>query len=130
MGSIIRTADWFGIRSIYLSKKCVDIFNSKVVQAAMGSIARVEIYIVSLEDLIKELKKANIMCYGACLSGSDLYSLKKTQKSALVFGSESHGISNSVEELLDQKVLIPTKNKFIDSLNVSVAFGIILSEFR
>tara|TARA_B100000902_G_C27230975_1_gene874809 strand:+ start:593 stop:1327 length:735 start_codon:yes stop_codon:yes gene_type:complete len=130
MGSIIRTADWFGVSSIYLSKKCVDVFNSKVVQSAMGSIARVEIYIVSLEDVMKQLKKANITCYGACLSGSDLYSLKKTPTSAIVFGSESHGISNSVEELLDQKILIPTKNKLIDSLNVSVAFGIILSEFR
>ena len=130
MGSIIRTADWFGINSIYVSDDCVDVFNPKVVQATMGSLARVSVYRVNLPNLVCNLKKHNVTCYGACLSGDNIYKLNKQSKSALVFGNESHGISVQLQEKLDKKILIPSKNKFIDSLNVAVSFGIILSEFR
>ena len=130
LGSIIRTADWFGVNSIYLSEDCVDVFNPKVVQATMGSLARVSTYRVNLNNLVSNLKKHNITCYGACLSGENIYQLKKQSRSAIVFGNESHGISLTLQEKLDKKILIPSKNKFIDSLNVAVSFGIILSEFR
>ena len=130
MGSIIRTADWFGVSSIYLSDDCVDVFNPKVVQATMGSLARVSIYRVNLPSLVYDLKKCDFTCYGACLSGENIYKLNKHSKSALIFGNESHGISMQLQEKLDKKILIPSKNKFIDSLNVAVSFGIILSEFR
>ena len=130
MGSIIRTADWFGVNSIYLSEDCVDVFNPKVVQATMGSLARVSTYRLNLPNLVSNLKKESVTCYGACLSGENIYSLKKQSRSALVFGNESRGISLKLKEKLDKKILIPSKNKFIDSLNVAVSFGIILSEFR
>ena len=130
LGTIIRTADWFGVKSIFLSNECVDVFNSKVVQATMGSLSRVKIIKGDLEIALKKVKESNIVCYGASLLGESIYNLKKNNQYALVLGNESHGISKKIIKLLDKKILIPSKNKSVDSLNVSVAFGIILSEFR
>ena len=130
LGSIIRTADWFGVNSIYVSMECVDVFNPKVVQATMGSLSRVHVIKVDLALLLNKIKKNNIICYGASLSGESIYNCKKSTQCAIVLGSESHGISQKILTLLDEEILIPSKNKSIDSLNVSVAFGIILSEFR
>ena len=130
MGSIIRTADWYGVKEVFVSKTCVDIFNPKVIQSAMGSLSRVKIHVVDLRELIIEIKKKQVLCFGATLSGKDVYSFQKPDCCALIFGSESHGVSKEIQELLDEELMIPSKNKLIDSLNVSVAFGIILSEFR
>lgn len=130
MGSMIRTADWFGIKSLYLSKNCVDVYNPKVVQSTMGSLSRVNINCVDLKMLIDQIKQQGITCYGASLSGEDLYQIKMKSNCAIVFGNESHGISVEIKKILDKEILIPTENKQIDSLNVAVSFGIILSEFR
>tara|TARA_B100000902_G_scaffold330843_1_gene328002 strand:- start:628 stop:1362 length:735 start_codon:yes stop_codon:yes gene_type:complete len=130
MGSMIRTADWFGVNSLYLSKKCVDVYNPKVVQSTMGSLSRVSINLVDLKMVIEQIKQKGIICYGASLSGEDLYQIKIKKKCAIIFGNESHGISAEIKKILDKEILIPTKNKQIDSLNVAVSFGIILSEFR
>ena len=130
LGSIIRTADWFGVNSIYVSMECVDVFNPKVVQATMGSLSRVRVIKVDLALMLNKIKNNNIICYGACLSGQNIYNFKKSSQCAIVLGSESHGINKKILTLLDEEILIPSKNKSIDSLNVSVAFGIILSEFR
>lgn len=130
MGTIIRTADWFGIENIYMSKESSDVYNPKVIQSTMGSLARVKIHRVSLVTLLKNMKKNNIICYGATLSGSNVFQLNKPDYCALVFGNETHGISHDILELIDEEVSVPSKNKHVDSLNVSVAFGIILSEFR
>ena len=127
---MIRTADWFGVKSIYVSMECVDVFNPKVVQATMGSLSRVQIIKVDLKNILSKIKKQNIICYGASLSGESIYNCKKSDQYAVVFGSESHGISKNIQKLLDREILIPSKNSSVDSLNVSVAFGIILSEFR
>ena len=130
LGTIIRTADWFGVKQIFLSQDCVDVFNPKVVQATMGSLSRVHICKLFLKDFLLNLKELKYISYGACLSGTSIYSVKTETKSVFVFGSESHGISSEVSQILDHKILIPGKNQDVDSLNVSVAFGIILSEFR
>ncbi len=130
MGAIIRTADWYGVKEIFVSKQSVDVFNSKVIQSTMGSLSRVKIHVVDLIQLLVHIKKKQIPCFGATLLGDDVYDIHKPDCCALVFGSESHGISKEVKRLLDKEILIPSKNKLIDSLNVSVAFGIILSEFR
>ena len=130
MGAIIRTADWYGVKEIFVSKESVDVFNSKVIQSTMGSLSRVKIHVVDLTQLLFHIKKKQIPCFGATLLGDDVYDIHKPDCCALVFGSESHGISKEVKRLLDKEILIPSKNKLIDSLNVSVAFGIILSEFR
>ena len=79
---------------------------------------------------MKKIKNHNIVCYGASLAGENIYNLIKIKRHAIVFGSESHGISQKIQGLLDKEILIPSKNHTIDSLNVAVAFGIILSEFR
>lgn len=130
IGTIIRTADWFGIDTIYISKKSSDVYSPKVVQATMGSLARVSVHRLPLDLLLKKMKKNNIICYGATLSGENVYKLIKPDCCALVFGNETHGISENVFSLIDKELSIPAKNKHVDSLNVSVAFGIILSEFR
>ncbi|MBF26005.1 MAG: RNA methyltransferase [Flavobacteriales bacterium] len=130
MGSMIRTADWFGLQSLYLSKECVDVYNPKVVQSTMGSLSRVSIHIIDLKILIKKMKQQGIICCGATLLGESIYKLKIKNNYAIIFGNESHGISLEIKKLLDKEILIPTKNKQIDSLNVAVSFGIILSEFR
>ena len=130
MGTIIRTADWFGVDNIYISKQSSDVYSPKVVQATMGSLARVSVHRLSLELLLKRMKKNNIICYGATLSGDSVYKLIKPDCCTIVFGNETHGISDSVLRLIDKELSIPAKNKHVDSLNVSVAFGIILSEFR
>jgi len=130
LGSIIRTADWFGVNSIYVSMECVDVFNPKVVQATMGSLSRVRVIKVDLALMLNKIKNNNIICYGASLSGQNIYNFKKSSQCAIVLGNESNGINKKILTLLDEEILIPSKNKSIDSLNVSVAFGIILSEFR
>ena len=96
----------------------------------MGSLARVNIHVVNLSQFLIKIKKINILCFGATLSGENIYKVQKPDRCALIFGSESHGISDEVKPLLDKQVVIPSKNKLVDSLNVSVAFGIMLSEFR
>ena len=121
---------WFGFKSIFVSMDCVDVFNPKVVQATMGSLSRVKVLTVDLLALLKKIKKKQIICYGASLTGESVYDCGIENAYAIVFGSESHGISDKVKFFLDKEILIPSKNKEIDSLNVSVAFGIILSEFR
>ena len=130
MGTIIRTADWYGIKNLYISKQSVDVFSPKVVQSSMGSLSRVNIYRVDLDTVAKKLKKMNFKLFGATLSGTSIYEFKKPENYAIIFGNESHGISQSLLEILDREISIPSKNKLIDSLNVAVAFGIILSEFR
>jgi len=130
MGAIIRTADWYGIKDVYISNNCVDVFSPKVVQSTMGSLCRVRVYNVDLQKILKDLKQLSIPCYGATLSGKSIYKIKKPSVCALVFGSESHGINPALLDYLDEQITIPTQNNLIDSLNVSVAFGIILSEFR
>ena len=130
MGTIIRTADWFGVENIYTSEKSSDVYGPKVVQATMGSLARVSVHRLSLEPLLTRMQKNHITCYGATLSGESVYELIKPDSCALVFGNETHGISSSVLSLIDSELSVPTQNEHVDSLNVSVAFGIILSEFR
>ena len=124
MGTIIRTADWFGIEKIYCSKDTVDAYNSKVVQASMGSIFRMEI---KYTDLTVELPKFNKPIYGASLDGANLYESQLEQSAILVVGNEGSGISAEVQSIIHQSILIPRKGK-AESLNVAIATGILLSE--
>ena len=130
MGTIIRTADWYGFKNIYVSENCVDVYSPKVVQATMGSLSRVKVFRLSLEFLLKKLKNQNFLCYATTLQGNNLYQIQEKNKCVLVFGNESHGVDKKLLSLIDKEISIPKKNIYIDSLNVSVAFGIILSEFR
>lgn len=124
LGTIIRIADWFGVKQIICSKTCADIYNSKTVQSTMGSIARVEVVYTDLAEWLKQYK--NVPVYAAALEGKDVTTMKKITEGLLVIGNESKGISDEIFKLVDIKVTIPRIGK-AESLNAAVATGIILS---
>jgi TrmH family RNA methyltransferase len=127
MGTIIRMADWFGIKQIFCSGNCAEAFNPKVVQSTMGSLARVNFYNMSLPEACKLTDVKNI--FGANLGGENLYTTTIPKKCMLVIGSESHGISTENTSLLTKHITIPqAKGGTTESLNAAVATSIILSE--
>jgi TrmH family RNA methyltransferase len=126
LGTIIRTADWFGIDTVFCSPECVESTNPKVVQATMGSFFRVQIMKQSLFDILRDHPQMPVI--GAILDGQNLFHTKFTEGAFLVIGSESHGISDTLKPLLTQKVMIPSLGE-AESLNASLATGIICSEW-
>lgn len=132
LGTIIRLADWFGIKNIICSKNTVELHNPKVIQASMGSFCNVKLhYQVSLPQFFshESFKKLKLPLIGASLNGKE-YTKVPPQSCMLVLGSEAHGISAELNELLDTKILIPgNSNKFAESLNVSVAASLLASYF-
>jgi RNA methyltransferase, TrmH family len=124
-GTIIRTADWFGIRDIVCSKGCADLYNPKVVQATMASIARVNVYYDEKNDWLHH--QENIPIYAAVLNGAPLDTHQKVDKGILIIGNESKGISDEVLQFATNKITIPRIGK-AESLNAAVATGIILSQ--
>jgi TrmH family RNA methyltransferase len=124
LGTIIRTADWFGIKQIICSIDTSDAFSPKVVQASMGSLMRLNIFYLELESFLKNLGEVPI--YTAELNGESLFDLEFRQPMVLVIGNESKGVSEKISKLATKKVTIP-KFGNAESLNASVATGIILS---
>jgi len=124
MGTIIRIADWFAIENIICSSNCVDCYNSKVVQATMGSLARVNIYYTSLIPFING--NTDISVYAAALDGIPVSELKNISEGIIVIGNESKGISDELMDIATQKITIPRYGK-AESLNAAVAAGIILA---
>jgi len=129
LGTIIRLCDWFGIKSLVCSSDSVDCFNPKVVQATMGSLARVNI---SYCDLKKYLGKSDLPVYGAFMEGENIYKNETEEKAILVMGNEANGISAEIEALINKKISIPRfgELKETESLNVATATAILLSEFK
>lgn len=127
MGTIIRIADWFGIRQIICSKDCADAYNPKVVQATMGSILRVQLFYTDLPTWFHQQDPVNL--YAAALSGTPLKNVGKIDGGIIVIGNESKGISNDILSLATQKITIE-KWGDAESLNAAVATGIILSQVR
>lgn len=133
LGTIIRLADWFGIRNIVCSKTTVDVYNPKVVQATMGAIARVNVYYTDLENFISQQVKTGIPVYGTFLDGQNIYSKTLSKHGIIVMGNEGNGISNGIKNLVTEKLLIPNfanSDDYSESLNVSTATAITLSEFK
>ena len=129
LGTILRLCDWFGIEQLICSKETVDIYNPKVVQATMGSIARVNVNYVDLESFIDKTKLA---VFGTFMDGNNIYKTDLPQEGIIVMGNEANGISPELERLIKNRLTIPrfgTLQK-TESLNVATATGIILSEFR
>ena len=124
LGTIIRIADWFGIKQIVCSPDSADMYNIKVVQSTMGSIARVKVYYTDLEEWLGSQKGISI--YAASLDGENVTTMKKIKEGIIVFGNESKGISSELLNMSTVKITIPKKGK-AESLNVAVAVGIILS---
>ena len=131
LGTIIRIADWFGIETIYCSIGTVDAWNPKVVQATMGSIARVHIIYVAPQQLFDCLPD-DFPVYGTFLEGDNIYTQQLTQHGIIVMGNEGNGISDAVRHRVTRKLLIPDfhKGDTADSLNVAIATAITCSEFR
>lgn len=133
MGTIIRLANWFGIKTILCSHSTVDAFNPKVVQASMGGICRVQIVYDNLSAIIAQIKEDNqIPVYGTFLEGENVYETKLTNNGIVVLGNEGNGISQELEQLITRKISIPSfsQNNVVESLNVSIAAAILCSEFR
>jgi RNA methyltransferase, TrmH family len=124
IGTIIRIADWFGIKNIFCSTDCADIYNSKVVQSTMGSITRVRVEYVDLRSLLKESNE--VRTYAAVLNGRDISKMEKLNEGIIIVGNESKGISEEIMKLVNVEITIPGKGK-AESLNAAVATGIILS---
>jgi len=133
LGTIVRTADWFGIKNIVCSENCVDIYNPKVVQATMGSIARVNVSYADLKCFISDIPP-EIDVFGAMADGKNMYDMELPSKVVLIIGSESHGISEELIPFLTERISIPPfASDFVlhaESLNASIATAIICSEFR
>ncbi len=121
MGTIIRIADWFGISHLVCSPGCVDVYNPKVVQSAMGGHLRVNIYEEDLPDFIARL---TVPVFAATLDGANLYSVPRLGAGALIIGNESKGIAQNIVSLATQKVTIPAFGG-AESLNAGVATGIL-----
>ncbi len=124
LGTIIRIADWFGIKQIICSKDCADMYNPKVVQSTMGSIVRVKMLYTDLAPWLEEQK--DVFIYAAALEGQNVMAMKKITEGLIVIGNESKGISAEIFEQVDVKITIPRVGK-AESLNAAVATGIILA---
>lgn len=129
LGTIIRLCDWFGITSILCSTDTVDCYNPKVVQASMGSLARVNITYLELDEFLAHVE---VPIYGAFMDGNSIYSESLPGKAVLVMGNEANGIRPSIERLINKRISIPRFGKLqeTESLNVATATAIILSEFK
>jgi RNA methyltransferase, TrmH family len=126
LGTIIRTADWYGITHIIASEETADFYNPKVLSATMGSFCRVQLFYTSLDSYLVAARKP---IYGTFLEGTDVHELKFMSGGLIVIGNESNGISTGIEKLVSQKITIPRFGK-AESLNAAIATGIILDCIR
>jgi RNA methyltransferase, TrmH family len=124
MGTIIRTADWFGLDQIICSPDCVEIYNPKVVQSSMGSLLRMHVLEMELMDFLA-LNKKNI--YAAALDGEDIRTLKAPEPGVIAMGNESKGLSDTLIQAATKKIMIPGSGG-AESLNVAVATGILCAK--
>ena len=132
LGTIIRIADWFGITHIYCSQDTADVYNPKVVQATMGSIARVKVEYGNLLALVESLP-ADVPVYGTLLDGDNIYQQQLENRGLIVMGNEGKGISPALAKKVNHRLLIPNfpeGRATADSLNVAIATAITCSEFR
>lgn len=132
LGTIIRTAAWFGIKNIFCSPDCVDVYNPKVIQASMGAILHVNVFYTDLRTLLEKASDKKIRIFGAVLDGESIYSCKLDNKGIILLGNESQGISSELLPYITDRIMIPkisNAQSGIDSLNVSMAASVILSEF-
>ena len=137
LGTILRIADWFGIDAVFATKDTVDVFNPKVVQATMGAIFRVKMYYVDLPALSERILAAGGKIYGTFLDGRNMYQRDldpgTSVPSVVVIGNESEGISDTMAELVTDRLYIPpypADESGSESLNAAIATAITVAEFR
>lgn len=132
LGTIIRIADWFGIRHIFCSPDTADVYNPKVVQATMGSLARVNVVYMGLETLLNELPQ-KFPVYGTLLDGESIYCQELSAVGIIVMGNEGNGISVPIRQKITRRLLVPNfpeDKPSAESLNVAVATAVVCAEFR
>ena len=133
LGTIVRIADWFGIKHIICSLNTADVYNPKTVQATMGALARVNVHYLDLITFLQSYSKLDLPIYGTFLNGDNLYTATLSRVGAIVLGNEGSGISNEVGKFVSSRVLIPnypSNAQTSESLNVAVATAIVCAEFR
>lgn len=129
LGTIIRLCDWFGVKQLLCSNDTADCYNPKVIQATMGSIARVEVIYTNLAE---ELPMLKLPIFGTFMNGENVYESSLPSKGILVLGNEANGITTGIEQIITNKLSIPQfgNAKNTESLNVATATAIFLSEFK
>ena len=126
LGTIIRIADWYGIKNIVASKETVDFYNPKVISATKGSFTRINMFYT---DLNNYLSKQKIPILGTFLKGENIYKIKFPSTGIIVMGNESIGVNNEIEKLITNKITIP-KYGAAESLNVAIATAVILDNWK
>jgi TrmH family RNA methyltransferase len=130
LGTIIRIADWFGIKKIICSHDTADAYNPKVVQATMGALTRVKIDYVNLKEWITALP-SQVHIYGTLLDGENIYTTQLDKEGIIIIGNESQGISAEIQALVNTRIKIPAYgNSRMESLNAAIATAIVCAEFR
>ena len=130
MGTILRLCDWFGVHQIICTDDCVDVFNEKVVQASMGSVAVTAAFYKTREEIASFLKENNFTVYGADMNANSVYETNYQTKSALILGNEGQGISVELDDIISERITIPAaQNAKAESLNVATAAAILLSDY-
>jgi len=129
LGTLIRTCEWFGVDALLLDDQCVDVYNSKVVQATMGSVLRLPFASATSNELIEYFRLKEIPLLAADLNGTPIQSFKAPEKWALVVGSESHGVSEQFVKASATRLTIPSMGS-AESLNASIAGGIAIFQLK
>lgn len=126
LGTIIRTADWYGIHTIIASEETADVYNHKVIQSSMGSFTRVQVIYTSL---VEYLKLNKLPVYGTFLNGANVHTLSFGNEGIIVIGNEANGISLQVEQFVTDRITIPAFGK-AESLNAAIATAVVLDNLR
>ena len=130
LGTILRLCDWFGLPQLICTSDCVDVFNEKVVQASMGSVASVQVLTLTKTAIASLISTENYTVYGADMHAASVYETSYAAKSILVLGNEGQGISEELESVITQKISIPSaENSKAESLNVAMAAAILLGDY-
>jgi TrmH family RNA methyltransferase len=127
VGTLLRLADWFALDRVLLSPDCADLFSQKVINASMGSFARVRVHTLPLTEA---LAGAPVPVLGCDLAGYDVHTLRPARDAVIVIGSEGRGISPAVQELVTKSVTIPRYGRGAESLNAAVAAAIVCDNLR
>ena len=130
LGTIIRLADWYGIKNIFCNKQTVDVYNHKVIQATMGAISRVKVHYCDLEELIESFPEMDV--FGTTLDGENIYSTTLPDRCFVIFGNEGNGMSERLKAMTTRNLYIPSRvvdGSKSESLNVGLAAAITISEF-
>ena len=134
LGTIIRVADWFGIRDVFCSLHTADVYGAKTVQATMGALARVRVHYVNLVDFLQKCSERKIPIYGTFLDGKNIYQEKKlSENGIIIMGNEGNGITPQIEEYISKRLFIPNfpqGETTSESLNVGIATALVCAEFR